>query len=69
MGKIYNYLISMLRRHAIKRKQRDRGSRLLADHIAVTTGLRDKPVTEQELEGIKSHERMHRLVFGTRRGI
>ena len=56
-----NRLMRVLRSLFIKRKQGDLGSRLLADHIAVTTGLMDKPMTEQELKAVELHQAMHRL--------
>ena len=62
---IPNRLMRVFRTLVIKRKQRDLGSRLLADHIAVTTGLMDKPLTEQELKAVELHEAMHRLIRGS----
>ena len=59
-----NRLMRVLKSLFIKRKQGDLGSRLLADHIAVTTGLMDKPMTEQELKAVELHQAMHRLVRG-----
>lgn len=61
---IPNRLMRVFRSLVIKRKQGDLGSRLLADHIAVTTGLMDKPMTEQELKAVELHQAMHRLVRG-----
>ena len=40
-----NRLMRVLRSLVIKRKQHDLGSRLLAEHVAVTSGLMDKPLT------------------------
>ena len=62
---IPNRLMRVLRSLVIKRKQGDLGSRLLADHIAVTTGLMDKPLSEQDLKAIELHEAMHRLIRGS----
>ena len=58
-------LMRVLRSLVIKRKQGGLRSRLLEDHIAVTTGLMDKPLSKQDLKAIELHEAMHRLVRGS----
>ena len=62
---IPNRLMRVLRSLVIKRKQGDLGSRLLADHIAVTSVLMDKTLTDKELKAVELHEAMHRLIRGS----